>query len=190
MSAGTATFPNWHPRTLTDRRHEITTTDRHRPNIACLSSRELVHQDPDTIHLTVTEGGQAVRSIKFTVATTPTPKWLLAAVQRSGALLVLPYDWDRQGAPPVEATAIQSALDALCLLMEQDSSLPAWTPTRDGGVQLDWHENGIDLEIEFGPNSADGYVAFFDQAEQLPEWDGTVNSNLDMLQRVFRERLR
>lgn len=190
MSANTATLPSWHPRTLTDSRTEITTMSNHRPNIACLASRELVHQLSGVIDLTVTEGGQVIRSIKFSVVAAPTPIWLLRAVEQAGALLLLPFDWDRQGAPLIEPRAIQTALDALCMLMDQDSSLPAWTPTREGGVQLDWHENGIDLEIEFGPTSTDGYAVLSDRAGHIPEWDGTVNANQDTLQRVFRERLR
>jgi hypothetical protein len=85
---------------------------------------------------------------------------------------------------------IQTALDALCLFMDQNSSLPAWTPTREGGVQLDWHENGIDLEIEFQPSSSDGFAVFVDREGQISEWDGPVTSNLDLLRRVFSERLR
>jgi hypothetical protein len=111
------------------------------------------------------------------------------AIEGAGSLLVLPFDWDRQGAPPIEPLTIQSALDALSLFMAQTSSLPAWTPTRDGGVQLDWHENGVDLEIEFNPLSSDGYAVFADREGKLAEWDGWVTSNLAFLRQVFTERL-
>ena len=130
------------------------------------------------------------RGIRFTVPVAPVPSWLPRAAERAGNLLLLPFDWDRLGAPPVEPMTIQTALDALCLFMDQNSSLPAWTPTREGGVQLDWHENGIDLEIEFQPSSSDGFAVFVDREGQISEWDGPVTSNLDLLRRVFSERLR
>jgi hypothetical protein len=190
MTASTAMSNPWRLRTLTDRRNDIAPTAKHHPNIACLASRDLVQQEAGTIHLTVTEDGQIIRSIKFSVADGPTPKWLLPTVERAGRLLALPANWDMQGAPTLDDAAIQTALDVLCMVMDQDSSLPSWTPTRDGGVQLDWHESGIDLEIEVSPTSADGYAVISDSTGRVPEWDGPVNSNLGTLQQVFRERLR
>lgn len=189
MSAYVANWPSWHPRTLTDRRNEITTV-RPSPSIAGLAPRELLHHQSSSIELTVTESGQMIRRVRFTVPSAPAPLWMLRSVERAGALLVLPFDWDRQGAPPVNPTAIQTALDALCMCMDQRSSLPAWTPTREGGVQLDWHENGIDLEIEFGPTFSDGYAVFADREGRIAEWDGWVTSHLDSLRQVFSERLR
>jgi hypothetical protein len=76
------------------------------------------------------------------------------------------------------------------MFMDQQSSLPAWTPTREGGVQLDWHENGIDLEIEFGPLFSDGYAVLVDREGRIEEWDGSVTSNLGSLRQMFSERLR
>jgi hypothetical protein len=76
------------------------------------------------------------------------------------------------------------------LFMDEHSSLPAWTPTRDGGVQLDWHENGVDLEIEFEPSLPDGYAVFADREGRVAEWDGWVSTNLGSLRKVFSERLR
>ena len=189
MSAHAANWPSWYPRTLTDRRNEITTV-KPSPSIAGLAPRELSRYQSGIVDLTVTEGGQMTRLVRFTVQSTPAPPWLLRAVEGAGEMLVLPFDWDRQGAPPIDPAAIQTALDALCVCMDQHSSLPAWTPTRDGGVQLDWHENGIDLEIEFAPSSSDGYAVFADRNGGIAEWDGWVTSNLDSLRQVFSERLR
>lgn len=188
MSAPVAYWSGLYPRTLTDRRNEITTV-KPRPSIAGLAPRDLVRQSSGIIDLTVTENGQMKRHIRFTIPSTPAPTWLLHATERAGALLVLPFDWDLQGAPAINPTTIQTALDALCLLMDQHSSLPAWTPTREGGVQLDWHENGIDLEIEFGPSLPDGYAVLADREGRIAEWDGWVSSNLDSLRQLFSERL-
>jgi hypothetical protein len=73
--------------------------------------------------------------------------------------------------------------------MDNQSALPQWTPGRDGGVQLDWHESGIDLEIEFSPTTVGGYVVFSDLEGRAPDSTGSVESNLEQLRKLFRERL-
>jgi hypothetical protein len=52
--------------------------------------------------------------------------------------------WDSYGAPPISEAAIQSAQ---AFLSRMDI-----TPCSDGGVQLEWHTYGFDLEVEFHPN--------------------------------------
>lgn len=179
----------WRPRTLTDRRNDITTV-KSKPSAAGFAPKDVSHQESAIVELMVTESEQITRRIQFSVATTPLPSWIVSTLTSGGKLLALPIDWDRNGAPRIEAAAIQIALDALCLVMDDKSSLPEWTPTRDGGVQLDWHENGIDLEISFDAGSSDGYAVFVDHEAKIPEWDGTVTSRLDSLRQILRERLR
>jgi hypothetical protein len=70
--------------------------------------------------------------------------------------------------------------------MTEDAALPQWTPTDEGGVQLDWHEGGFDLEIEFGPAQPDGFVVFTDQRGRIAEWEGGVIENPDLLRRIVR----
>src|SRR5712692_6050436 len=154
MAASTATWP-WPRRTLTDRRNDITTI-RSEPEIIGLTSRDVIHPKPGVIKLQITESGQVTRQIQFTVPHTPLPTWLKRDIECGGKLLLLPLGWNRQAAPPIDPGTIQSALDTLCLFMTESTAAPQWTPTQEGGVQLDWHERGIDLEIEFTPAYAEG----------------------------------
>jgi hypothetical protein len=119
----------------------------------------------------------------------PVPKWLIPALERCAPLLFLPFDWNRKGAPPVQPTAILAAIDALWSFMVDRSSIPQWTPTRTGGVQLDWHENGVDLEIEFPPDATAACAVFEDNEKRSPDWDGPITAHLDQLRTLFEERL-
>jgi hypothetical protein len=80
-------------------------------------------------------------------------------------------------------------MDALSLIMSDDSSLAQWTPTQRSGVQLDWHENGVDLEISFEPGASDGFVAFSDRNDPAVEWDGLLGDRVADLSKLLRERL-
>jgi hypothetical protein len=73
--------------------------------------------------------------------------------------------------------------------MSPNASLPQWTPTDRSGVQLDWHENDIDLEIAFEPGEPGGYAVFGDRRNPTEEWDGPVEEHVADLRTLFRERL-
>ena len=184
--AASAAVDFWSPRTLTDGMNDITTV-KSQPSAAGLTPRDLANQEYTTIELNV-ESGFRSRRMRLRVPAT-SPAWLRPTITRAGSLLSLPSNWDRFGAPPIEATAIQNAIDTLGLFMSDLSSLPQWTPTRNGGVQLDWHEHGIDLEIAFERDSPEGYVVFADHENPAGEWDGPVGQQLSRMQALFSERL-
>jgi hypothetical protein len=175
------------PRTLTDRRNDITTV-KLQPSPAGLTSPDVASETPRTIDLLV-ECGDEVRRVRFSVPSVTGPDWLFPTILRAGKLLSLPHDWDRQGAPPVDSTMIQTAIDVLSVFMRDNSSLPQWTPTQQAGVQLDWHESGIDLEIAFEPGEVGGHVVFSDRNLPEAEWDGPVHEHFEELLTLFRGRL-
>jgi hypothetical protein len=65
-------------------------------------------------------------------------------LKKATALQLLRRDWDSYGAPPIHLGAIARAKQLL-------EVLPDWhwqvVPARDGGVQLESHERGYDVEI-------------------------------------------
>ena len=73
------------------------------------------------------------------------PLW----VQRLENLLSLPHNWDTYGAPQIEPSYISWAFRLLMDIMEDDTPVPLVVPTSRGGLQLEWHTRGIDLEVEF-----------------------------------------
>jgi hypothetical protein len=175
------------PRTLTDRQNDITTM-KSQPSLAGLTPTDVASEEPRTIDLIV-ESGNQVRGVRFAVPSVPGPKWLTPTIRRAGKLLALPHNWDLHGASPIDSMTIQSAIDALSLFMIDNSSLPQLTPTQRSGVQLDWHEAGVDLEILFQPGEPEGYAVFSDQTHSSPDWDGPPRQHLEELSRLFRERL-
>jgi hypothetical protein len=78
---------------------------------------------------------------------------------------------------------------SLSSIMSSNSSVPEWTPTQRSGVQLDWHENGVDMEIAFEPGGIDGQVVYNDQRQPDSEWEGPLGEHLSDLRMLLRERL-
>ncbi len=175
------------PATLSESHSDISTIDLDSGR-ADLSQPNVTNHRPATIGLEV-RSGRYVRRMDLLVETTPVPAWVYSTLRASARLLLLPFNWDREGAPPIQVSAISSAFKALWRFMEEGSSIPQWTPTREGGVQLDWHENGIDLEIAFDPNGSDGEAVFADHRNPAADWDGFISSKWEELSAVFRDRL-
>jgi len=86
----------------------------------------------------------------------------------------LPPGWDSRKAAPVERTAIVRALEIMAEVMEWHGPVPAIIPTVEGGVLLEWHRAGLELEIEVEP-TGDAYVTF-QTADGSNAWDGEWES--------------
>jgi hypothetical protein len=77
----------------------------------------------------------------------PERKW---QVEVQGQLLQfakMSTGWDSYDAPPVTWDAGMFALSILNDVMRPRTPIPQVVPASVGGVQLEWHEKGIDLEI-------------------------------------------
>ena len=97
------------------------------------------------------------------------PRWIVPITDRLTHLSKLRQNWDSYGASPVSTQAITFAIQVLNEIMAESTPLPAIVPTTDGGVQLEWHLAGIDLEVEV---SGDGILSVLceDAAEQQ-QWE-------------------
>lgn len=80
------------------------------------------------------------------------PDWIRPAEHAIQRLMELPAGWDSYGARPIEANAVDAILQVLGRTMERYSPAPAVVPTASGGLQLEWHAGGIDLEVEATPD--------------------------------------
>ena len=76
------------------------------------------------------------------------PAWLRLTMLRCVELLALPRNWDSYGAEPISPELTWTALQLLRCFMRDGMSRPKIVPTNRGGVQLEWHQDGIDLEVE------------------------------------------
>lgn len=106
--------------------------------------------------------------------------WLLPILNSLREVLALPANWDSYGANPVDLTAAAFALESLNQVMRKDTMVPMVVPTVHGGIQLEWHTHGIDLEIEV---AAQGRCSVSYQSRRdNTEWEGDLNYNLTRLQ--------
>lgn len=88
------------------------------------------------------------------------PPWLIPTLSRLVAILNLPMNWDSYGAPPIEQESVIDALHFLIDSLSVESALPTVVPTTRGGVQVEWHRGGVEVEIEFnkGTEASAWYV--------------------------------
>jgi hypothetical protein len=110
-----------------------------------------------------------------------------AAQLAAERLLALKENWDSYGAPIISKIAVDAALQLRNVL----ATTPLFVPMSDGGVQLEWHSQGFDVELEIEPNGRlcqpeDAPVAwryryrkpasplddFWSATVKLPEWLG------------------
>ena len=76
-------------------------------------------------------------------------RWYQPVVQRLFDLTRLPRNWDSYGGVAVTSANARDALWFLVRFLES-ASVPPWVvPLSDGGVQLEWHRDGVDLEVVF-----------------------------------------
>ena len=83
---------------------------------------------------------------------------LLPVIERVVDLAELPGGWNSYEANPVSATALHRTLEFLLEHVTPGVDHPAVVPTVRGGLQLEWHDNGLDVEVEIAP---DGPVSLF-----------------------------
>jgi len=81
------------------------------------------------------------------------------AFARVAELQTLEANWDSYGAQPISALATSAARSLLFWIAASDqqelsNKVPFFiAPLANGGVQLEWREDGLQLEVEVEPNS-------------------------------------
>ena len=117
--------------------------------------------------------------------TDPNAAWLTPTIEKLNELQRLTAtDWS-VGAKPADASAIKSTLELLTKILANDTPPPSVVPTWDGGVQVEWHRNGIDLEIEVSADREPEYYFFDHQSNE--EVEGEVRGNLDQLSKYVKK---
>lgn len=77
----------------------------------------------------------------------PERKWQVEVLDKLLKFVRLPPGWDGYGSPAPKWDAGLFALSVLNSIMRPRTPLPQIVPTAVGGVQLEWHEKDIDLEL-------------------------------------------
>jgi hypothetical protein len=87
-------------------------------------------------------------------------------------------NWDSYAAPAISTSAIKRAVSHLHLFLQSDSRTPQVVPMRDGGVQFEWHGEGVDVEISVPPSAPISYLIAIDGR---PEIEGVGVPDLALL---------
>jgi hypothetical protein len=101
----------------------------------------------------------------------PPSPWIAEVATRFAELLTLPRDWDGHGAGPVAPANVEAAGRFLAGVMAPSTPAPTIVPTSSGGLQVEWHRGGFDVELLFGDDESPLlYVAEVDSGR---EWEGS-----------------
>lgn len=74
-------------------------------------------------------------------------RWEPDVLQRVIQLHALPKNWDGYSAEPVNDSVITFALVVINNAMRLTTPAPQIVPMSNGGLQLEWHQKGWDLEL-------------------------------------------
>lgn len=104
-----------------------------------LSARQIMYADPSP----------TTRASNVALHILPgSPAWISPVATEMLGLLSLPPGWDTYNAPAIDPRRVVAAFITLASAVRKSTPRPAIVPTLSGGVQLEWHTRGIDLEIE------------------------------------------
>lgn len=99
----------------------------------------------------------------------PYPLWLTKAEETLHRLVDLPENWNSYGSRRIDPEIARQASRLLVQLAQPDTPEPSVVPTRRGGVQIEWHDRGIDLEINL-VSPKEMHVSFEDGPDD-EEWE-------------------
>src|SRR3954452_12705561 len=77
------------------------------------------------------------------------PLWLNRTLAQLRDLATLATGWDTYAGRPIGRGLLYDALRFLLRQLNNDSPAPSMVPTSDGGVLLEWHRAGVDVEVSF-----------------------------------------
>lgn len=85
----------------------------------------------------------------------PSSFWSVIATLKR--LTRLTPNWDSYGAEPLRAIAVRRGLELLIPFLRDDIPEPTVVPTREGGLQFEWHRQGVDVEVVIPPAGPPSY---------------------------------
>ena len=115
------------------------------------------------------------------------PPWVSAVAEEIVKLRLLDRGWDGYGAGPIRGDVLNFATQLLARIMPGDTPPPHLTPMSHEGILIEWHQHGIELEIEVvAPTQV--WVSYTADGEEEEEW--SVRSDISSLQMPITELTR
>jgi hypothetical protein len=114
-------------------------------------------------------------------------QWVGGVEKALGEFLALPANWDSYGARRIDPGAVQAGIQVLYKYVPSGSPPPHVVPTSRGGVQIEWHTQGIDLQIEVV--SPDSLQIFYENSKEQAEEEFESRSPFTDLPKFLAEKL-
>lgn len=96
--------------------------------------------------------------------------WRAVVEARLKKLGTYPHGWDGYQSSPPHPSVIAYARSVLNSVMQQDTPAPSIVPMSEGGLQLEWHRNGYDIELAiFSTNDLELSITFPDEREPIED---------------------
>jgi hypothetical protein len=89
----------------------------------------------------------------------PMPRSFLKSVEGVVDLLRLPAGWNSYSAKPIEPRNAIRAIRLLAEFLGPETPPPVAVPTVRGGIQLEWHTKGVNIEVYVDSPESDGFFA-------------------------------
>jgi hypothetical protein len=109
--------------------------------------------------------------------------WVDSVIERLIDLTSLQSNWDSYGASAPSMSAALALIEILAQTTSAETPVPAIVPSPHGHFQAEWHENGVDLEVEVvSPTHVDVYFA-----KDRVQWHDVLRSDLSPLVKALDE---
>jgi hypothetical protein len=111
------------------------------------------------------------------------PSWVGGTIEAIVSKLLLGPDWDSYGASEISPEAVEQAIKLLLGTACEDTTAPWVVPTSSGGIQLEWHTDKDDLEVEvIGLGRG---LIYWRSRRDNQEWEGDLVTNSDRLRSLL-----
>ena len=150
------------------------------PTMEYLSQRDLVAPSQDQDQSTLT----AQRHFDV-YAPYGDLRWLETLRASIAKIANLQDNWDSYGASAISMDLLKSSLDLLSNVIGPKDPLPSIVPTVTGGIQFEWHVNGVDLEVEI--ESLGQVKVYYEHGNKVEEWEKNLFAAVPGLRAYTRE---
>jgi hypothetical protein len=114
---------------------------------------------------------------------TTSPPWLRVIEKRVNALLNLPHNWNGEDSQRISYECVMAAFGLVLSNVTHETPAPSFVPTSQGGIQVEWHLGGTDLELLFDPTEPARYYYFGTDGSEI---EGMVGDDPSLVRALMR----